>query len=97
MRPLRAMTTATWRPIATLQAGDKQEIHDFEVPIRVRDKDCSAWGDNRHDLRMSNAQSTSVREVDVKRLKRSHLVHGAQLLDSHDEILRCPACVGKHA
>ncbi len=69
------MTTAAWRPVATLQADDKQEIDDFEVPIRVCDKDRSAWGDDRHDLRMTDGQSTTVRKVDVKRLKRPHLVH----------------------
>lgn len=90
------MATTSWRPVATLQANDKQEIDDFEVPIRVYDDNRSAGWIDRQDLRVADEQSTSVRKVDVKRLKRPRLVHDSQLLDSHDGILRGSACVSKY-
>jgi hypothetical protein len=61
----------------------------------VYDDHCSAGLIDRHDLGVTDGQSTAVRKVDVKWLKRPRLVHDSQLLDGHDDILSGRACVSK--
>jgi hypothetical protein len=81
-RPLSPSSTFA---VSNFDARNQQKIHDFEVIVRLSHEDRTATR-IRHELRMTDGDGASIRQMQDERLKRPRRVKTAQLVNGHGRI-----------
>ncbi len=66
-----------------LEAGDQQQAHDLDGLILEPHADRAAGGCDGQHFGVPDRQAATIRQMDLKWLKRAGLMHLAQLLDGH--------------
>jgi hypothetical protein len=67
-----------------LEARHQKQIHNFNRPIIQPNADRPPRRRHREQFRVIHGQLPTIRQVNIKWVKRASLMHPAKLLDAHD-------------